>query len=558
MASTLFALFSVSAQPHLVMMAIDDLGWADVEYHGSSFPTPSLNRLAAEGVKLDRYYVQQVCSPTRSALMTARYPFRTGLQHATTLMPGSSAKIPKDTATIAEVLKTVGYSTHAIGKWHIGYSDWADTPTGRGFDSYAGYLQGGEDYYTHTLRGGFGGGFDLWRNRTAAWDVYGKHSTAFFMEEARRVLDTRDPAQPMFMYFAHQEVHAPLEAPPDGHSIQACADENVTSPIGKEVTAGRHTLCTMASNVDAAVGTFVDMLKAKGMWETTLFWLTTDNGGMTYGVDAVLQMPIGVSVSSNWPLRAGKTTLFEGGVRGVSFVAGGVLPNAARGQTRTELMQHVDVPTTLAKLAGARWTVGTPDGVDLWEAIAHGGPSNRTEVPLNVDTCVGRTGGPPCARNSKFNALISAKWKLIEANWWFPGCPNTTWCTGAGFYDGWWTKDPYRHVPYNATQASEPVSGFDKGGLWLFDLDADPNEEKNVAASNPRVVESLRARLAELADPDNGYLDPQPNFPNPRSLPVLHNGTWEPYRHKLREELPPLSEEYVNSIVASLSTGYWD
>lgn len=542
-------------QPHLVMMVVDDLGWADVGYHGSNFATPNIDALALDGAKLERYYVQQVCSPTRSALMTARYPFRTGLQHATTLMPGSEAKIPSDTATIAEVLKTVGYSTHAIGKWHLGYADWADTPIGRGFDSYAGYLQGGEDYYTHAIQNGF----DLWRNRTAAWDAEGKHSTAFFMEEAKRVLDTRDAAQPMFMYFAHQELHAPLETPPDSASLQACAGENVTSPIGKEATAGRHTLCTMASNVDSAVGTFVDMLKAHGMWENTIFWFTTDNGGMTYGVKEDGVPPIALSTSSNWPLRAGKTTLFEGGVRGVSFVNGGFLPDAARGQVRTGLMQHVDIPVTMAKLAGAKWTLGTPDGLDIWDAVVGGGPSKRAEVPINVDTCVGKLGGPPCTNNSKYNAMIASNWKLIEANWRLPGCPNTTWCTGAGGYDGWWTNDPYMHVPYNASQASMPVSGFQGGGIWLFDLELDPNEQSNVAASNPHVVATMRARLAALADPQNGYLDPQVNIPHPRSLPILHNGTWAPFINtKPSGERAELSEDNVSSFVASLSNAYWD
>lgn len=549
----LSAAVSVGAvQPHIVLMAVDDLGWADVGFHGSNFPTPHLNRLAEEGVKLDKFYVQQVCSPTRSALMTARYPFRTGLQHVTTLMPGSTAKIPTDTATIAEVLKTVGYSTHAIGKWHLGYAAWKDTPIGRGFDSYAGYLQGGEDYYTHRVQGGM----DFWRNTTAAWDAYGEHSMGVYMAEARRVLDTRDPLKPMFMYFAHQQVHAPLEAPPDSASLDACAAENVTSPIGKDATAGRHTLCTMASSLDAAIGTFVGMLKTRGMWDNTLLWLTTDNGGMTYGVKADGLPPIGVSTSSNWPLRGGKATLFEGGVRGVSFIAGGFLPDGARGQTRTTLMQHVDVPTTMAKLAGANWTMGTPDGYDLWRAIVHGAPSPRTEVPVNVDTCVGTVGGPPCSHHSKFNALISSKWKLIEANWWPPICPNTTWCAGAGLYDGWWTNDPYTHIAYNSTQGPISGSGLERGGLWLFDLDDDPNERHNVAASNPAIVHTMLARLAELADPANGYLDPQFNFPHPRAMPALHNGTWAPYR-KLGEELPPLQEEYINAVLASLVSP-WD
>merc|ERR1719305_1446381 len=130
------------------MMVLDDVGWTDVGYHGSDFPTPVIDQLATkDGVRLENYYVQQVCSPTRSALMTARYPFRTGMQHSTTLTPGTLAALPADTPTIAEALKSKGYDTHAIGKWHLGYASWDNTPLGRGFKTYNGYLQGACDYY---------------------------------------------------------------------------------------------------------------------------------------------------------------------------------------------------------------------------------------------------------------------------------------------------------------------------------------------------------------------------------------------------------------------------
>jgi len=309
---------------------------------------------------------------------------------------------------------------------------------------------------------------------------------------------------------------------------EACAKETVNSPIGPEVTAGRHTLCTMTTGVDAAVGQFVAMLQAKGMWEDTVLWVTTDNGGMTSGPKAD---GAGVwSASSNFPLRGGKTTLFEGGVRGTSFVAGGFLPAAARGKVVRDLMMHVDVPATMARLGGADW--GRPvDGVDAWGAIVAGAPSGRTEVPVNVDTCVGFSGGPPCGRSRKFNALIDGRWKLIEANWQIPVCPNTTWCTGAGMYDGWWTNDPYTHIaPDPTSQGAMPSSDLRGGGIWLFDLSDDPNEKMNLAARNPDIVKRMRARLAFLADKRNGYRTPQLNFPNLRSLPALHNGTWEPFR----------------------------
>merc|ERR1719375_1275315 len=114
----LFVAVQAVKQPNLVMMVLDDVGWSDVGYHGSDFPTPNIDRLATEGVRLEKYYVQHVCSPTRSALMTGRYPFRTGLQHCTTLHPGSEAHIPAESPTLAEALRGVGYSTVMIGKWH--------------------------------------------------------------------------------------------------------------------------------------------------------------------------------------------------------------------------------------------------------------------------------------------------------------------------------------------------------------------------------------------------------------------------------------------------------
>ena len=106
-------------------------------------------------------------------------------------------------------------------------------------------------------------------------------------------------------------------------------------------------------------------------------------------------------------------------------------------------------------------------------------------------------------------------------------------------------------------QDSSPLRPQDKGGLWLFDLNSDPNEETNVAAARPDIVQRMRARLAALADRKNGYRDPQFNIPNPRAFPGLHNGTWSPFR-ELGEELAPLATDYVINVTASLATGYWD
>jgi len=489
---------AASSQPHLVFMVLDDLGWSDVGYHGSDFPTPRIDDLATTGVRLEKFYVQQVCSPTRSALMTGRYPFRTGLQHCTTLAPGSEAHIPADVPTIAEALKGAGYSTAMIGKWHLGYASWDYTPTGRGFDSHAGYLQGEVDYFKKTFeRPGMpeATGLDFWRNQTVARDAVGTHSMEFYMAEAERLLDERDPSKPLFLYFAHQQIHTPLQAPPGEEYEEAC----------KGVTASewRNTVCRMTNSLDSSIGNFVDMLKARGMWEDTLLWVTTDNGGMT----SFAKTTPPASAASNWPLRGGKTTLFEGGVRGVSFVAGGRLPASASGRVVRGLLQHVDVPITLAALGNA--TLSGTDGFDMWDVVAKGAASPRSEIPVNVDH-----GGCAHANGTAFDALISGRWKLISGY--------------AGVYDGWWNNTDYVHE--NASAASESAS-IDGVKVWLFDLDEDPHERRNVALVNPDVVAKMQSRLLELADVDQGFLQPQDNSVKKRALPIFHKGVWAPFLH---------------------------
>jgi len=379
-----------------------------------------------------------------------------------------------------------------VGKWHLGYASWDYTPTGRGFDTFAGYLQGQIDYYTKKMGLGNVQGLDLWRNQTLADDQVGNYSMDFYMEEAARMLDTRDQSKPFFMYFAHQEIHIPLQAPPEPEYAELCAD--VTA------TGNRNTLCQMTARLDRSIGDFVDMLKARDMWENTLLWVTTDNGGMTQWQD---DFP--ASASSNFPLRGGKATLFEGGVRGVSFVSGGFLPTSAAGRVVNGLLQHVDIPATMAALAGAQ--IPSADGLDVWDVVAHGAESPRTEVPVNIDP-------EDCAQanGAAYNALISGKWKLISGM--------------AGMYDGWWSNGNYTHEDPSAIATNVTVDG---ASVWLFDLDQDPNERTNVAAENHAVVSSMLGRVAEFAQTDNGFVHAQENKPDVRSFPVLHHGAWAPF-----------------------------
>ena len=110
--SSCLVALAASKQPHVVIMVLDDIGWADVSYHGGDFPTPAIDGLATTGVDLTRWYIQPVCSPTRSSIMTGRFPFHTGMQHYTTLAPGTTAHMPTDQETVAELFKKSGYDTH--------------------------------------------------------------------------------------------------------------------------------------------------------------------------------------------------------------------------------------------------------------------------------------------------------------------------------------------------------------------------------------------------------------------------------------------------------------
>ena len=145
--SYLFALFvqcNYAAKPNILMFVIDDLGWNDLSYKGSDIKTPTIDKFANEGIRLQQYYVQRVCSPTRSAIMAGRYPYHMGLDRRV-IENGRPFGLPLNQTTIANELKKGGYSTHCVGKWHLGMMKWEYTPTYRGFDTFYGYYDGAED-----------------------------------------------------------------------------------------------------------------------------------------------------------------------------------------------------------------------------------------------------------------------------------------------------------------------------------------------------------------------------------------------------------------------------
>ncbi|XP_070001050.1 arylsulfatase B [Penaeus vannamei] len=358
-------------QPHIVLIVADDLGWNDVSWHNPQVVTPHLENLAKGGVILEQSYVQPICTPTRSALLTGRYPFTLGRQHSV-LKDNEPTGLTLNATLLPQSLKEVGYSTHAVGKWHLGFCSWDYTPTKRGFDTFYGYYNGAEDYFTHRrgyvadsewpgkpLPRGKRDFLDL-RNNTepdgSKEEIYSAHLFASYVED---LLTSRNPETPMFLYLPFQSCHAPLMVP-----------EEYMKPYAHIQDLDRRTYLGMVTAMDEAVGRVVAALKSSGHYEDSVIVFTTDNGGPTkHG-------------ANNWPLRGYKTTLWEGGTRGAAFIHSPLLPNP--GAVSHKMIHVTDWYQTLVGLAGGV-APGDTDGFDQWASLTSSAPSPRTQLIYNLD-----------------------------------------------------------------------------------------------------------------------------------------------------------------------------
>ena len=295
------ALFSIPLiSPTLFPSPLSPLqyGWNDVGYHqnkpSSANPagdsttnvvlkTPVIDRLASEGRKLELYYVQPLCSPTRGTILSGRYPSHTGIG-PDVIKPTHPYAMPKKEVLLGEKFKEAGYSTHIVGKWHLGYCDERYSPTFRGFDSFLGYLNGAEDYYEHTRQDSGFSGLDLRNSSTterpsaapqlppACTTANGTYSTDLFTGEVERIvanhIQSADTVRPLFIYMPFQSVHGPLQAP-----------QSFINLYPASLDKSRRTYAGMVSALDAAVGRLEDIYTKAGLWNDTVLVFTTDNGG---------------------------------------------------------------------------------------------------------------------------------------------------------------------------------------------------------------------------------------------------------------------------------------
>ena len=403
--------------PNIIYILADDLGYADAGFNGGKeIRTPNLDKLAAAGTILSSFYGQPVCSPTRSSLMTGRYVAHTGVYGV--VKPHSEWGLPLAERTLAQALSEAGYETAISGKWHLGEYQPAYLPTKRGFAHQYGLWFGNIDYFTH-LRDGE---LDWHRNDQPCKDE--GYSTHLIAKEASRLIRERDTTKPLFLYLPFNAVHSPFQVP-----------DSYTAPYGN-LTGKRKAYAGMLAAMDEAIGTVMAALEEQQMTGDTLILFSSDNGGPSPG-----------ELTDNGPLRAGKGTIFEGGVRLCAFACWpGHIP---AGKTVSQPVHIIDWYPTLLRLAGASLEQKLPiDGKDIWPVLTEGAKTPHEAILLS-GVVVGKA------------AVRAGDWKLIRGE-----------KGGGGAADG--------------------------DGYLLFNLADDIGEKNNLAGTHPEKLAEMKEILVRL------------------------------------------------------------
>lgn len=503
-------------RPHILLWVTDDQGWSNVGYHNSLVSTPNMDKLSSEGIRLDRHYTGSWCVPSRASMLTGRLPHN--------MIENRGHTIPEGVMMIPAMLSKAGYVSHQVGKWHLGNQKTWQLPYKRGFSTSFGYLGSVNDYYTQkqTADSWPCDGTDLWRTDRPAKGEEGHFSLPLYSSEVTRIIKSHNPKTPLFMYVALQAMHSPAPT----------SRLNATGPITahglekhlahyQQYGDGFATGNSLISAADEVLGEAVIALKGnQNMYKQTLLVHTSDNGASV--------TPIGQEVrGTNYPLRGGKNTNFEGGVRVPAFVTGGALPAQKHGVIKDGYIHAADWYATFAHVAGIKFSDAQNhkiDSLNMWPWLSgEAADSPRTGMVLGLWS----------PRKGATDALIHGNYKLIE---------------GEMLCDGWTQRD-YPQFPrdYNASSGldCDPGGGklldphklYDSTQLarstsktgWLFDIKHDPSEKHNLYnhPATAEVQKNMEAMLHEMIKKSDGRLNGDPDV--------------------TRDDLPRICSKYVRA-----------
>lgn len=428
-------------QPNVIVILADDMGWKDVSYHGSEIKTPTLDRLVKEGVELDRCYVHPACTPTRSSLMTGKAAIRLGA--VAPLYKNAETGLLLSETIMPQYFRQNNYQTWLVGKWHLGRYKKEYWPYNRGFDHFYGYLTGGVGHYDHV----HGGGYDWQRNgETVREDGYTTH---LLTKEAVHLISERKEDKPFFLELCYAAPHLPNEAP-----------ESATTEYQHLENKKRALHAAMISEVDKSIQQVYEALEKEGILENTIIWFSSDNGGLN-APPQVRKNHISIQMAEKWgrpvpakfyeferdniengasdnsPLKGGKRTVYEGGVRVPAFIFAPKFLQPRKVESRITINDLLPTLATAVNFKG--FDYDALDGVSQWDYLA-----GRTSTPTIPDYII----------QSKGNyAMYRKNWKLIDLK----------------------GKTPE-----------------------LYDLSSDPTEQKNLAAQNTGLVEDLKQAIEDF------------------------------------------------------------
>lgn len=500
---------SNSAQkPNIIVIVADDLGWDDVSFHGSpQIPTPNIDALALSGVILNNYYVSPSSFATKCEIMTGKYATRLGVQHGV-IHNKQPVALPETEKILPQYMKELGYNTHAVGKWSLGFYKESLLPWRRGFDTFFGGLtSSGADYFTYSAYDE-NYGLDLRRNEEVIHNETGHYITNIYTNEAVNIINNHNKSEPLFLYVAHQAVHSgnaddPLQAPLD-----------YVKKVAHIRNAKRKLFGGMVAALDESLQNITVALSSNRLLENSIIIFSTTAGGAVGGME--------LNMGSNFPLRGSKMTVWEGGIRGVSFVYSEKIQENSR--VNEEMFHATDWLPTILGLAGGDWkSMKQIDGFNVWDAISHENyMSPRFEILHQFD---------PLQKNQC--ALRVGDYKLIINQ-------------DIGFYGDWYPRPAEVGELQDLTKPSTlpnakvtcdksyphpflemhapPCDPMRKP--CLFNIQWDPCEFHNLADFMPNTLKVLLDRLhfyrTRIVKPL------YPKF-DPKADPEYHDGVWGPW-----------------------------
>jgi len=543
-------------KPNVVFILADDLGSGDLKVfageNNTIIETPAIDRLAEGGMLLKKYYAQPLCTPTRAAIHTGRYPIRYGLQHLV-IKPTAPFSLATDEPTLPQAFKAAGYSTHAVGKWHLGHNTWNATPSFRGYNTWVGYYNdevGPFDQY----RDGF---YDWHRQRRpncgqdcteTDWSAKGVYNTHIITDEAVKIISDRSrDGTPFFLYVAYENLHEPCEVL-----------EGYVEPYKEKVQdRTRQRYAGMVAALDEGVGKITAALEESGMLDDTIIVFGSDNGGpLAIPRNGTLATIVSIentaagggkdmaagggkdmdrvlvscgdgswnqdTGATNFPLRGSKGSLYEGGVRVPGIVH---YPRKIKAGSTFDGPFHVsDWFPTLLSAAGvpdvAERSNFPLDGVSQWRALTTSNAEAFEDRIILLNTDRFQLGGAVVQGRYKYyfgGQLVPGIWQfppeVAAARGWkqddtLEGDP--IWCPSGCMVD--LKKDPREIYPFtpSATDRPELVSR-------LEEVRAVYNEFVEEAAF-PLFVQVLLNPQMEKAQTEKAH-----------AVAEAHGGVWTPY-----------------------------